>query len=257
MFDLLDRYLLSRPPPRDEQTIVSRRFDGTAPDNFTLLVFLPWNTPFWLARRLRLVGDRFTACYELASAIASSRPDLSVMALKWIVRDAQALLPSRPRPVIVVGYSLGTYPAIYLANLLRARVYAVAPADRGDLMIWQSPAAAAVRRRAEARGLELLDYEREMRGYNPVDNLQGLAEGSAFVMGDADPFIPRERSEALVSAARQDNRDIRLVTAPGGHLRTLIHGAGFIRAELSSAIYHESFRELDWGEEVVERRQTA
>lgn len=235
MFDLLDQYLLSRTPPRDERTITSRRIDGDPPEGHDLLIFLPWNTPFWLAQRLGFVGRSFTACYELAPSMASSWPERTVMALQWLVEDAEALLAPRRRPVIVAGYSLGTYPAIYLANQLRTRIYAVAPADRGDLMIWQSPAAAVIRQRAQALGLEFKDFARAINGYNPVDNLEGLAKGSAFVIGDTDPFIPRERSQALITKARRRNRDIRIVRTKGGHLRTLIHGSRLIRDELAHA----------------------
>jgi pimeloyl-ACP methyl ester carboxylesterase len=242
MFDLLDRYLLSRTPPRDERTITSRRIDGDPLDGCDLLIFLPWNTPFWLAQRLGFVGRRFTACYELAPSMASSRPESAVMALQWIVEDAEALLAPRRRPVIVAGYSLGTYPAIYLANRLRTRVYAVAPADRGDLMIWQSPAAADIRRRARTLGLTFDDFARVISGYNPVDNLEGLAKGSAFVIGDADPFIPQERSQALIRKARRRNRDIRIIRAQRGHLRTLIHGSRLIRDELSKRLRPKPLR---------------
>lgn len=233
MFDLLDQYLLSRTPPRDERTITSRRIDGDALNGYDLLIFLPWNTPFWLAQRLGLVGHGFTACYELAPGMASARPECTVKALRWIVEDAEALLAPQRRPVVVIGYSLGTYPAIYLANRLRTRIFAVAPADRGDLMIWQSPAAIDIRRRAQAVGLEFGDYARALRGCNPVDNLEGLTEGSAFVIGDADPFIPRERSQALIKQVRQRNPNVRIVKAKGGHLRTLVHGSRLVRAELS------------------------
>jgi pimeloyl-ACP methyl ester carboxylesterase len=234
MFALLDRYLLRRPVGLDDWTLSSVRIDGSRPA-IPIIYFLPWNTPFWLARRIGLICGDFTACYELAPALVSSEPTRSVAALKKVTDDAEALLDSLKlvgRSIGVVGYSLGTYPATYLANRLRARLYSVAPADRGDLMIWESPAARPVRERALAKGYGLEDYKQAMSGYNPIDNLQSLEAGSAFIVGSSDPFVPAQRSHALIDAVRRNCRTARILETGRGHVSTLLAGARYLRREL-------------------------
>jgi pimeloyl-ACP methyl ester carboxylesterase len=240
MFTIIDRYLLRRPLPFDDWTIFSRRIDGANP-GAPVIFFLPWHTPYWLARRIGLICSAFTACYELAPALVSSEPERSVSALKRVSDDAEALLKSLNivgSATRIVGYSLGTYPATYLANRLGACLYSIAPADRGDLMIWQSPAARIVRDRAMAKGYCEDDYVQAMKGYNPIDNLGDLGRGSTFVFGASDPFIPPERSQSLVQAVRQNCRDAYILQASGGHVRTLAAGASYLRARLGSPKLH-------------------
>jgi pimeloyl-ACP methyl ester carboxylesterase len=231
MFTLIDRYLLRRPVSLDDSTVSAIRIDGQKTAVPTIY-FLPWNTPYWLAKRLGLIRGPFTACYETAPALVSSEPVRSVLALKKIVADAEALLESLKitgTSVRIVGYSLGSYPATYLANRLQARLYSIAPADRGDLMIWQSPAARKIRERARAKGYRLEDYVEAMAGYNPVENLVGLAPSSTFVVGDCDPFVPAERSLALVEAVKRNCSTAKILKTTGGHVRTLLVGAWFLR----------------------------
>jgi pimeloyl-ACP methyl ester carboxylesterase len=234
MFMLLDRYLLRRPLALDDWTLTSTRIDGLN-SAVPVIYFLPWNTPFWIAKKFGLIDSRFTACYELAPALVSSEPARCVEALKRVVEDAEGLLRSLNvlcSAVRIVGYSLGTYPATYLANRLRARLYSIAPADRGDLMIWESPAARIVRKRAQVKGYCLEDYVRAMVGYNPIDNLQGLGPGSAFIVGESDPFVPVQRSRALLNAVKRNSCGAHIVRTGGGHVRTLLAGARYLRREL-------------------------
>lgn len=200
-----------------------------------IIYFLPWNTPFWLARRIGLICSQFAACYEMAPALVSSEPSRSVTALRKVTDDAMALVESLKlagHSIRVVGYSLGTYPATYLANRLQARLYSIAPADRGDLMIWESPAARIIRERALAKGYGLEDYMKAMSGYNPIDNLEGLGSGSAFVVGNSDPFIPSQRSHALIDAVKRNCHAARIFQTGGGHVGTLLAGARYLRREL-------------------------
>jgi hypothetical protein len=236
MFSLIDHYLLRRPVSLDDWTVSAIRIDGQKMDVPTIY-FLPWNTPYWLAKRIGLIRGPFTACYETTSALVSSEPARSVLALKNIIADAEALLKSQNvagPSVRIVGYSLGTFPAIYLANRLRARLFSIAPADRGDLMIWQSPATRKIRERAHAKGYSLKDYIEAMAGYNPVENLAGLAPGSAFIIGDPDPFVPAERSRALMEAVRRSCSAAKILKTGGGHVRTVLSGAWYLRHALRS-----------------------
>src|SRR4051812_4151108 len=99
-------------------------------------------------------------------AAISSVPELSVAAMAGLVDDAAALLADRGingPDALIVGFSLGSYPATVLANRIGARLCAAATADRADL--WQSPATRLIKRRALQRGLRLAHYALVMRGW--------------------------------------------------------------------------------------------
>src|SRR6185295_18085511 len=153
---------------------------------------------------------------------------LSVEAMRRLVDDAQELLADRgvrAKQALIVGLSVGTYPATFLANRIGARLCAVAPADRADLMLWQSPAARLVKRRGLQRGLRLAHCSKVMRGCHPAPNLAGLASNSIFVMGQRDPFIPPRRSAGLLAAIERWAPKARVIKLDAGHVKTMIRSA--------------------------------
>lgn len=223
MFDLLDLLLLRRGIPADDQSLSFRRIDGNPQSN--VIYFLPWHTSFGFARSTGMAPLDFLAAYEMPRAIVSSNPARSVEALHGLVADAKALLTERavaPRSALLVGLSVGTYAATYLANQLNARLCFVAGADRADLMMWQSPAARIVKKRAMLKGYRWSHYAKAMLGYHPIHNLAGIARDSLFVLGKRDPFVPVSRAEGLLSAIEKHAPETRIVKVNGGHLKTLI-----------------------------------
>lgn len=235
MFDLIDRILIARRIGDDDWTLSSRRVDGQP--GARVIYFLPWNTSYRLARHAGFLPLPFLAAYEAPPSIVSSDPKLCVAAVNRLADDAVELVRAnglKGSDVLVVGLSVGTYPATYLANRLGARLCSVTSADRGDLMIWQSPAAWRVKQRALARGYCLLDYARALRGYNPIENLKGLASGSTFMIGVRDLLVPLPRSQKLVDAARSALPRVDVITTEAGHVRTL---------GLSAAVQRKMFTE--------------
>ena len=203
MLDLLDFILLRRGVPADDRTLSFRRIDGNPQSS--VIYFLPWNTPFGVARQAGFTPLDFLAAYEMPRALVSSDPEMSVQAIRGLVEDAQALLESKgiaPHTVLLVGLSVGSFAATYLANRIGARLCAVAPSDRADMMMWQSPATRIVKRRAIEKGLQLAHYSRAMTGYHPIHNLAGVAPNSMFVMGRKDPFVPSQRRARLAARHR-------------------------------------------------------
>jgi pimeloyl-ACP methyl ester carboxylesterase len=233
MLDLLDLLLLKRGLPSDDQTLSFRRIDGDA--NAKVIYFLPWHTPFSICRQAGFIPLNYLACYEMPCAIVSSDPRLGVEAMRLLVADAEALLAAcgiSPGEVLIVGLSVGTYPAIYLANRIGARVCAVAAADRGDLMLWQSPATRIIKRRAIQRGLRLWQFSKAMLGYHPTQNLARLARDSVFVLGERDPFIPARRRAGLLQAIQRFAPAAHVASIAGGHVKTLMLSAQYQQAML-------------------------
>jgi pimeloyl-ACP methyl ester carboxylesterase len=236
MLDLLDLILLRRGVPADDRTLTFRRIDGNPQSN--VIYFLPWNTPFSVARQAGFVPLDFLAAYEMPRGLVSSDPEMSVQAILALVEDAHALLKSKdiaPHSAVLVGLSVGTFAAIYLANRIGARLCAVAPSDRADMMMWQSPAARIVKRRAIQKGLQLAHYSRAMSGYHPIHNLAGIGPNSVFVIGRKDPFVPSQRRGSLQRAIETQLSSAKIIKLDAGHFRTLLLSARYQLAMLGLA----------------------
>ena len=243
MFDFLDLLLLRRGIPSDDRTLTFRRIDGS--EQSRVIYFLPWNTPYRVARQAGFTPLDFLAAYEMPPAIVSSDPELGVRATEGLVSDAEKILSDRgiaPADATIVGLSVGTFPATYLANRIGARLCAVAGADRADLMFWQSPAARIVKRRAVQKGFRLSDYAKATRGYHPAHNLSGIHRKSLFVMGSRDPFVPPGRKAALLTAIETHAPTVRVVTVDAGHFRTLMVSSRYQREMMGIAPARKSWQ---------------
>ena len=222
----LDRLLLSLallgPDP-------NTRFRRSLGDRRSRIVcFLPWRTRFVFARLAGLLPRRFLACYELPSAIVSPEPKLAAQAIRSVAEDAEALVrgtDAAPDRFTIVGLSMGSVPATLLANRLGCRLGSIASADRGDLMIWQSPAAREIKQRAQERGYTIGDYTLALAGLNPTQNLDRIADGSVFITGARDLYVPPRRRAALLKAARRSKTSALIKVFDTGHVETLRRGA--------------------------------
>jgi hypothetical protein len=236
MFDLLDLYLLRRAVPADDQTLTFRRIDGKA--NANVIYFLPWHTPFALARQAGFMPLDFLACYEMPPAIVSSLPELCARAMRRLVDDAQrCLLAARipARDAVIVGLSVGSFPETYLANRIGARLCSIASADRADLTIWQSPATRIIKARAMGKGLRLAHYSRALIGAHPAQNLAAIAKESIFILGRRDPFVPPLRSAGLMQAIAAWAPGAQVITLDAGHFRTMMLSGRYQKAMLGLA----------------------
>ena len=232
MFDLVDLFLLRRGIPADDRTLAFRRIDGDPASN--VIYFLPWHTPFAFARHAGFVPLNFLACYEMPNAIVSSEPELCAQAMLGLVADAGRLLVDRgvAEDALIVGLSVGSYPATYLANRIGARLCSVASADRGDLAIWESPATHIIKRRAVNKGYQLSDYSQALFGTHPVENLVNIAADSLFVMGDRDPYVPQACKAGLLRAIETDVPGAQVIRLNAGHFKTLAASARYQRRML-------------------------
>jgi pimeloyl-ACP methyl ester carboxylesterase len=150
---------------------------------------------------------------------------LCVAALRRLADDAEMTVVRAkmdPRAIIVVGMSMGTAVATYFANRIGARLWSIASADRGDLMLWESPAARVIRDRAADKGYALSDFTHASYGYHPVENLGNLAAGSRFVIGLRDEAVPAPRREGLVAAVRHEIPHAEISFLDAGHIQTLV-----------------------------------
>lgn len=207
----------------DDTSLEYRRIDGDP--HAATVCFLPWRMPYRLAMGMRVVPPGVLACYEMPRAIVSSEPELCVQAVEMVVADAMRVIRRAhlaPASVLVVGLSIGNAVATVLANRLGARLCSIVSADRGDLTLWDSPASRQIRERAEAKGYRLSDFTQVMSGLHTIENLEGLAAGSRFIVGLKDELIPEARREGLVSAVRRTLPAAEVCYVDSGHFGTMI-----------------------------------
>ncbi len=192
-----------------------RRIAGNDPSG--AIYFLPWRTSFAVALRFGLIGlQRWRLCYEIPTSVVSPDPEQCAASLRRVIADAIDQIGDRPPPVFI-GFSMGSVPATVLAGRYRSRLWSFASADRGDLMIWQSPAARAIRSVAEAKGNRLVDYTRALSGLHPIDWLDRIDPGSRFALGAFDRLVPKTRRNALVQRVTRTLPRDHVVTEPFGH----------------------------------------
>src|SRR5262245_19327376 len=223
MLDFVDLLLVRRGIARDDCSLTFRRIDGSPGSK--VVYFLPLQTSFSVARQLGFLPLEFLAAYEMPNAIASSEPGRCLQAMLTLANDAEQLLNDNhiaARDAVVVGLSAGSYPATFLANRIGARLCSVASADRVDLLIWQSPAAGIIRRRASRKGYVVSHYSNTLEGSHPAQNLRGLAPHSLFVVGRGDPFIPVGRVNGLLAAIEAHAPRCHVVRLAAGHVKTMM-----------------------------------
>ncbi|CAL78080.1 hypothetical protein BRADO4332 [Bradyrhizobium sp. ORS 278] len=214
-------------PPVFSNDMRARRLDGRDPRG--AVYFLPWGMGFAAARWLGLVhGHDWQACYRLPDAMVGPDPDTCADCIAAIERDVTTLAARNGPPSRLIGFSLGSVPATLMAGRLGRPVWSFASADRGELMIWSSPAARAIRREAERRGFERDDFAAALSRYNPIHWVDRVALDSRFVVGRFDRLVPRARGQALLARARGRIAGDHLVELPLGHVAVLA-ASGFLQ----------------------------
>ena len=231
MFDIVDMLLLRRGVPPDDGSPTFRRVDGNPASK--VIYFLPWHTPFSIARAAGFLPLDFLAAYEMPASIVSSEPALCAGSMIALVSDAEQLLRDHSvagRDALIVGLSVGSYPATFLASRVGGRLCAVASADKADLVIWESFATRIIKHRAQQKGYGLSDYSKALQGTHPADNLRGIAPNSLFVFGRRDPFVPGARTNGLMCALNTHAPRAHIAKVDGGHFKTLVESGRYQRA---------------------------
>ncbi len=196
------------------------RVDGGTPRG--AIYFLPWNMDLRTARWLGLVrGSDWQACYRLPDAMVSPDPQHCSSCIEDIAQDVLRLAARNGPPPRLIGFSLGSIPATLMAGRFGSTVWSFASADRGELMIWSSPAARAIRREAERRGFGPADFAAELGRDNPISWIDHVALDSRIVVGRFDRYVPRARGQALLQRARRRIALSHLLELPLGHVAVL------------------------------------
>ena len=223
MLESLGQALLRGTAAVDDGSLAYHRADGD-PRSRTIC-FLPWRMPYRLAVVLGLVPRDYLACYEMPSAIVSSEPKLCIEAMMRVTQDAEALVRRSGHPpasMVIIGLSIGSAAATYVANVLGARLLSISSADRGDLTLWESPATRHVRQFAEEKGYRLEHFSEALEGYHTIENLSNIAPASAFVFGKRDELIPEARRDGLASAVRLIRPEASITLRDASHIGTMV-----------------------------------
>lgn len=202
------------------------------PGGEQIVCFLPWLLGYHQCREARLLPHNVLAAYEMPHGIVSPSPSTSIEALQLVVDDFLELMQERsldPATLTLLGLSIGNFAATYLANMIGARLWAIAPGDRGEALIWTSSIAAGLRQRAEAQGYGFADFGAALSQFNPINNLRNLRAGSTFIAGRFDTVVPYGSARRVAAVARTHNPATRSIVLPLGHAGTLFAGVQLLR----------------------------
>lgn len=210
-----------------------RRIDGNPRSR--VIYYLPWKTSFELAKSVGLIPLDYLACYKMPAGLLSSDPARATAAIEALHEDTKRLVAARgadPSQLVCIGLSIGNFPATYIANTLGAKLLGVAPADRGELLVWQSPLALFAKEDAVRQGRTLGQFAEAFAPYNPVNNIARLAPKSAFIWGTRDRIVPRKRTLSFLKAMRIARRTPNVRELPLGHFSTLLLSGRYQKAFL-------------------------
>lgn len=203
-----------------------------APGAEQLVCFLPWLLSYGNCRDARLLPPNVLAAYEMPHAIVSPSPETCIEALHIVVDDFLDFMQERsldPGKLTLLGLSIGNFAATYIANMIGARLWAIAPGDRGEVLLWNSSIATGLRKQAESRGYSYADFEAALQPFNPINNLRNIRSGSTFIAGRFDSVVPYRSALNVAAEARSCNPATRSLVLPLGHSGTLFAGVQFLR----------------------------
>jgi hypothetical protein len=187
-----------------------------------VIYFLPWQTPYAVAKACGLLPLAFAACYEMPRNVVSGDPLCSLARLEEIVDDAQERISRFAHAPLIIGFSIGTVPATCLANRHSAPLLSICSAPRGADIIWQSPLARPIKHHAIALGFTRGQFRTAFRRIDPANNLARLPEGSAFVAGAGDKVIPHEQTAEWLRLVATSVPDPSISVTSLGHVATIM-----------------------------------
>ncbi len=144
-------------------------------------------------------------------AIAGVTPAQTIAALERLNEAVHKVAARHPgKQIRVFAISAGTLPGFLFANRLRAsRLVAVAPGPRMGQGIYTSIFSADLAERCRQAGYATWqDYDRELAGYNHMDNIANLPEGSEFRIFASrfDPVIKYSGTRELVELCQSKGK---------------------------------------------------
>jgi hypothetical protein len=232
MLGLLDAiHLRRRIKLLDDQSVAFRRKYGTSQSR--VILFLPWGISIERAEFLRLLPASYFSCYETPQGIVSSTPRIpvdSLTGLEKAFQDDLGTIRNAGRKPLLIGMSMGNFPATYLANKHGLDLISIASGHSGDWLTFNSPAASHIRSKAESAGLSQSDFTGLIAPLSPVNHLAHLGSGSQFIFGTYDHYIPKQSREILIARLGKERPDIPITKVPLGHLATIVLWKFLVRA---------------------------
>jgi hypothetical protein len=222
MLGLFDRISMRDIESFDDHSTSFRRKQGNSQSR--VILFLPWNISLERAEQLRLLPRSYYVCNEIPQGIVSSAPHIPIdclTALEGAFQDDLKAIRNSGREPLLIGMSMGNFPATYLANKYELDLISVASGHSGDWLTFNSLAARHIRLKAEAMGLKESDFTALLQPLSPVNNVRSLGPGSQFIFGAFDRYIPQYSRERLITKLRKDRPDIPITIAPLGHVATI------------------------------------
>ncbi len=175
--------------------------------------FLPWRTTLEEANQYNLIPKKGQIIiYEGPPNLAGLNPLQSKESLEKIADDLNEYVEKEGIPkkeISVIGLSIGTFPAFYVANNLGVkRIVVICPGARLGENIYGSIATRKIKKEAQEKYPHHEDYDRLLEGFNPIDNISNLPKNEVYVeIGKFDRYIPSRSGRELMDALMENGKN--------------------------------------------------
>jgi len=207
--DFIYSYLGTKERNKNIENNQFRRFVLNDDKKGLWVCFLPWNISFESASKLNLIPKKKKVIvYEMPCGIINPVPKLSKKIMLNIVADLKNNIDLEQK-FSVMGLSIGIYPAFYVANHFNVdKLVILAPGAYLGESLWEGVATQEVKRRAVNQGcLTFKEYDKEIRGTNPIENLDDLPKDIEIYISTNDNFIKTKFGEKVINKLNEKEKN--------------------------------------------------
>jgi len=206
-------------------TSFKRHEDITDPNRDVWCVFLPWHMKYKGAESLGFAPEDNIITYSGPVSLAATDPHLSRKSLFTVFEDYKKNVAPRFKNIKIVGFSLGEYPAVYIANHFEVKsLTLVSPGAKLGQTIWKSLGTRKVKRLSQKLGfLSADEYDNILGDTNPISNIDNLPKEIEIHLGTHDKYILYKFGKEFSDALKKKNKKHTLHVHQGkGHIATML-----------------------------------
>lgn len=203
-------------------------------NDFFYVIFLPWNMSFEDAYKSKMVPEVGRGIiYDGPRSLVGLEPKQSIKALKNLKKDFLSKLKKLNKdnkPIIIIGYSIGTLPASYFTSFIKCKkLFLIAPGAKLGENIWAALLTQKIKKISIDKGFKTPEeYDKVMKGYNPIDNVKYFPKDTHIIYGTTDKISPPKNAEKIIKS-EFNFKKLHLC----GHVSTIIYGSRYIRKHLN------------------------
>lgn len=193
--------------------------------DITWFCFLPRRTNLDIAKKYNLLPRNGNViAYEVPLNLIASNPNITKNTFFSLINDFKneySKLVSRK--IALLGISIGSIPAFYLANRYKAdKLRIVCTTEKLGDGIFSAFAARKIKKECIKEGFNAKIYDEILDGINPIKNISNLPGDTKIVISKFDNYIPYKGGLNLINEIKKRNKNIKFYKfLISGHFLTM------------------------------------